>query len=175
LLDARGASEQPPILTNASLNASTAGADFSMPSPETSRRNLEKARAKWRPPRPWRSTQESIVIKRLACQWFMDEEPRCSLRELARRLGVSHTYIQKLVREFAAEPSKMLSQTSRPVRGFGMASISANGRMQIPYERHSATFEQLDEAQAMSRKMRERGWLRSRSRRELRRGPGLLS
>ena len=98
----------------------------------------------------------------------MGEEPRCSLRGLARRLGVSHTYIQKLLREFATEPSKMLRQTARPVRGFGMASISANGRMQIPYESRSATFEQLNEAQAMSRKMRDRGWLRGPDSRSLR-------
>jgi transcriptional regulator with XRE-family HTH domain len=93
----------------------------------------------------------------------MGEEPRCPLRELARRLGVSQTYIQKLVRGFAADPSKTLRQASRLVRGCGMASISANGRMQIPYERRSATFEQLNEAQQISRKMRERGWLRSPS------------
>jgi hypothetical protein len=76
---------------------------------------------------------------------------------------VSHTYIQKLVREFAADPSKTLRQTGRVVRVYGMASISADGRMQVPCERRSATFEQLNEAQEMSRKMRERGWLRSPS------------
>jgi hypothetical protein len=137
-----------------------------MPSPETSRRNLAQARAKWRPPRPWRSPQETRVIKRLARQWFMDEEPRCPLRAIARRLGVSHTYVQKLVREFAEDPNTMLRQTGRPKRGYGMASVSASGRMQVPFERRSATFEQLNEAQAMSRKMRDRGWLR---------GPGFRS
>ncbi len=30
----------------------------------------------------------------------MGEEPRCPLREIGRRFGVSHTYDQKLVREF---------------------------------------------------------------------------
>jgi hypothetical protein len=137
-----------------------------MPSPETSRRNLEQARAQWRPPRPWRSPQETRVIKRLAWQWFMDEEPRCPLREIARRLGVSHTYVQKLVREFVANPNKMLRQTGHLKRGYGMTSVSANGRMQVPFERRFATFEQLNEAQTMSRKMRERGWLRSPAHRE---------
>jgi len=44
------------------------------------------------------------VIKRLAWQWFIGAEPRCSLREFARRLGVSQTYIQKLVLPFRASP-----------------------------------------------------------------------
>jgi len=132
-----------------------------MPSPETSRRNLEKARAHWRPPRPWRCPNETRIIRRLAWQWYA--EPCCSGRDIARRLGVSHTYIQKLFREFATDPSEMLKQTCRRVRSYGLVSISANGRMQIPFERRSATFEQLNEAQKMSRKMRERGWLRSPS------------
>jgi hypothetical protein len=33
-----------------------------MPSHESSMRNLAKARAKWRPPRPWRSSDESRMI-----------------------------------------------------------------------------------------------------------------
>jgi hypothetical protein len=90
----------------------------------------------------------------------MGEEPRCPLREIARRLGVSHTYVQKLVREFATNPGKMSQELGRLVHVPGMVGVSANGRMQIPYERRSATFEQLNEAQEISRKMRERGWLR---------------
>jgi hypothetical protein len=34
-----------------------------MPSRESSLRNLEKARANWRPPRPWRSSEESQMIR----------------------------------------------------------------------------------------------------------------
>ena len=41
-----------------------------MPSRESSLRNLEKARAKWRPPRPWRCSQESQMIRRFVFQWF---------------------------------------------------------------------------------------------------------
>jgi hypothetical protein len=132
-----------------------------MPSLEASLRNLARARAKWRPPRPWRSDSESRVIRRLTWQWFSGQEPCCSGRELARRLSVSHTYVQKLAREFAVDSSKMLRQTGRAVRAYGMASISADGRIQVPCEPRSANFEQLKEAQKMSRKLRERGWLRS--------------
>src|SRR5262249_28063839 len=111
-----------------------------MPSLEASLRNLAKARAKWRPPRPWRSAQESRVIKRLVWQWFRYSGPgRWSVRALGRRLGVSHTYIQKLVREFAGDPGKI----DRLVRSS-----------------HSASFEQLSQAQEETRKQRERGWLR---------------
>src|SRR5271165_4996301 len=133
-----------------------------MPSPETSRHNLEKAWANWRRPRPWRSESESQVVRRLTWQWLIGREPRCSGRGLARRLGVSHTYVQKLVREFSADPSKILRQTSRAVRGYGPTSISAIGQLQSPHLRgYSATFEQLKQEQERSRRMRERGWLRS--------------
>ena len=111
-----------------------------MPSLEASLRNLVKARAKWRPPRPWRSAQESRVIKRLVWQWFRYSGPgKWSVRALGRRLGVSHTYIQKLVREFAVDPDKI----ERLVR---------NSRL--------ASFEQLRCAQEETRKQKERGWLR---------------
>lgn len=111
-----------------------------MPSTEASRRNLEKARAKWRRPRPLRSAQESRVIKRLVWQWFIYRGPeKWSARAVGRRLGVSHTYIQKLVREFVAVPSKI----ERMVRSA-----------------HLATFEQLSHAQEETRKQKMRAWLR---------------
>jgi hypothetical protein len=112
-----------------------------MPSRESSLRNLAKAQAKWRAPRPWRSYQETCVIKRLVWQWFNYPGPqKWTGRTVGRRLGVSHTYVQKLVREFAMEPSKML-------RG--------NWRCE-------ATLDDLSRAQEQSRKERERGWLRTR-------------
>ena len=111
-----------------------------MPSPETSRRNLQKARARWRQPRPWRSYQETRVITRLVWQWFKYQGPRKSSgRAVGRWLGVSHTYIQKLVREFAIDPSNM----QREERIYG-----------------PATFERLRHAQEETRKEKERGWLR---------------
>jgi hypothetical protein len=41
-----------------------------MPSYESSMRNLEKAQATWRRPRPLRSGHESRVIRRFVFQWF---------------------------------------------------------------------------------------------------------
>jgi hypothetical protein len=79
-----------------------------MPSRESSLRNLEKARAKWRPPRPWRCSQESQMIRRFVFQWFTRRDrSRPSGRDWARQLGISHTWLQKLVREFKEDPSKV--------------------------------------------------------------------
>jgi hypothetical protein len=109
-----------------------------MPSREASLRNLQKARAAWsHRPRPWRSFQESCLIERLAWQWFNAGETRkWSQRALARWLGVSHTYIQKLVRKFQAEPERMRSTQA----AFGPAS-----------------FEQLNGARESTKQAKEAG------------------
>lgn len=77
-----------------------------MPSYESSMRNLEKARARWRPPRPWRSSQESRIIRRFVFQWFTGGG-KPSGRAWARQLGISHTWLQKLVRQFTADTKEM--------------------------------------------------------------------
>jgi hypothetical protein len=110
-----------------------------MPSPETSRRNLQKAKANWRAPLPWRSAQETRLIKTLAWHWHKMKEPRCGGRQIARWLGVSHTYIQKLVREFDGDTRNILQQQR------------AHGQ---------ATFADLLRAQKQTAQLRERGWLR---------------
>ena len=58
---------------------------------------------------------------------------------MGRRLGVSHAYIQKLVREFVTDPSKI----EQEVRSL-----------------HLATFEQLRRAQEETWQQKELGWLR---------------
>src|ERR1039458_8163109 len=78
-----------------------------MPSRESSLRNLAKARMRWRAPRPWRSSQESNMIRRYVFQWLTCHGSRPSGRSWARALGVSHTWLQKLAREFKADPRKM--------------------------------------------------------------------
>jgi hypothetical protein len=69
-----------------------------MPSPEASRRNLQKARARWQAP------ERSEGIKDLVWEWHISTAPKESGRALARRLGVSHTYVRKLVRKLPGEP-----------------------------------------------------------------------
>jgi hypothetical protein len=79
-------------------------------------RNLAKAREKFRPPRPWRSSQESEMIQRYVFQWFTCRDAsRPSGRNWARQLGISHTWLQKLVRQFQADSSEM--QRLQVVRG----------------------------------------------------------
>lgn len=110
-----------------------------MPSRETSLRNLEKARAKWRPPRAWRSSDESRMIRRYAFLWYTGRGQKPSGREWARQLGISHTWLQKLVRRFQADPNEMwrLQRTKGDPR-----------------------FEELTRARERSRQMREGGELR---------------
>ena len=102
-------------------------------------RNLAKAKARWRPPRPWRSVEESRIISRLVYLWFTCRDRGPSAREWARRLGISHTWMQKLIRQFRADPSQMI----REVRLFGLP-----------------TFAQLARAREFTRRMNENGELR---------------
>ena len=76
--------------------------------PSTSARSLI---AHWRAPRPWRSPRESRLIRRLVWRWYKRKGPHCSGRELARHLGVSHTCVQKLLREFWANTDRMVKDT----------------------------------------------------------------
>lgn len=111
-----------------------------MPSREASLRNLERAQAKWRQPRPWRSAEETRVIKRLVWQWLNSNSPeKGSGRAVARKVGVTHTYIQKLLREFRADPDRM----RREQVAFG-----------------EATFRELARAQEETHQQKERGRLR---------------
>jgi hypothetical protein len=111
-----------------------------MPSHESSMRNLEKARAVGRPPRLWRSSGESRLIRRYVFQWYTGRGKKPSGRNWARQLGISHTWLQKLVREFQADPSEMWRLQR------------VNGDPQ---------FKDLMRAREYSRQMRERGELRS--------------
>lgn len=74
--------------------------------------NLRKARSspRYHRPRPWRSRQETEAIKRLVWRWYSHSGPGAtkeSGRAVARHLGVSHTYVQKLFRLFARDPRDM--------------------------------------------------------------------
>src|SRR5215831_2187465 len=109
-----------------------------MPSRESSLRNLEKGRVYWHPPRPLRSIQEARLIRRIVWQWFCCEEPgKSSGRAVGRWLGVSHTWIQKLLLEFTRNPSEM--QREDRVRGH-------------------ATIAQLRRARELTREQKARGW-----------------
>jgi hypothetical protein len=111
-------------------------------------RNLDVAmkRGRWRRPRPWRSQAESDVIKRLVWLWFNHRGPgrtRESIHSLARALGVSRSYIQKLVKMFERDPSEMQREDRR---------------------RGPANLTQLARGQDETRRQRERGLLRTNAR-----------
>lgn len=114
-----------------------------MPSPEKSRENLKKAKAAGRPPRPWRSQSESRLIRSFVWHWHLGRGPWCSGRALARWLGVSHTYIQKLTRTLSRNEIDFL----REVAHSGLPTI-----------------EGLRRAREESRQQRERGLLRRQRR-----------
>jgi hypothetical protein len=80
------------------------------------------------------------VIRRLVWQWLNYPSQKWSARAVGRRLGVSHTYIQKLVREFAEDP--------REAKRMAQSSI--------------ATFDELSRAQQETRQQHDLGRLRSR-------------
>ena len=80
------------------------------------------------------------MIRRLAFQWFTCRDPnRASSRAWARALGISHTWLQKLIREFQADPSWM----------WGLQR--AHGDPKYP---------DLCRAQELTHRMREQGELR---------------
>jgi len=110
-----------------------------MPSYESSMRNLEKARAKWRSPLPWRSSDESRMIQRFVFLWLTCRGTKPSGRAWARDLGISHTWLQKLVRRFQTDPGQMLRQ----------ARYHGEPR-----------FSQLTRARELTRRMNEDGQLR---------------
>jgi hypothetical protein len=90
-------------------------------------------------PRPWRSREESQMIRRFVFQWLTcRDRNRPSGRAWARNLGISHTWLQKLVRGFEADPNKM-----RLLHAYG-----------------DPTLAQLSRAQDSTRRMRGRGELR---------------
>lgn len=111
-----------------------------MPSYESSMQNLAKARAVGRPPRPWRSSQEAQMIRRYAFQWYTCRGSRPSGRAWARALGVSHTWLQKLIGEFTADPSKM---------------------WRLQAAKGDPRFTDLNRAREYSQLMKERGELRT--------------
>jgi hypothetical protein len=119
-----------------------------VPLPKTSRQNLAKANAKGRKPRPWRSPAESLIIRSLAWEWYIDQGPRCSRRGLARLLGVSHTWVQKLLRKFVADLPEIVE-------------LIVEGRPLFPEQWYPrATFVQLRAAQEETRRMREQRLVR---------------
>ena len=81
------------------------------------------------------------MIRRFVFQWLTCRDPnRPSCRDWARQLGISHTWLQKLVRKFLADLSGMY----REQRRYGDPNHS-----------------QLSRAREQTKQMMQRGELRS--------------
>jgi transcriptional regulator with XRE-family HTH domain len=111
-----------------------------MPSPESSRRNLERARHARSRQQP-RSTEETLIIKLLIWQSVVEPRRRPTQRELARQLGISQPYVQKIARRFATQ---------------GMQAMLANPRvtfedLEVARERRFATRARLSPPRAAGR------------------------
>jgi hypothetical protein len=94
---------------------------------DASVQNLAKARAsaRWHPPRPWRSKEESCIIRRFVYLWLISHDRnKPSARAWAKQLGISHTWLQKLVAQFQANPS----ETQREMSRYGDPSLAQLNR-----------------------------------------------
>lgn len=87
--------------------------NYDWPAYDASMRNLQKACARRKKlgayPRSWRSKEESFMIKRFVWWWHTSREiGKPPSRDRARPIGISHTWVQKLVREIEANPDDVL-------------------------------------------------------------------
>jgi len=118
-----------------------------MPSYEASIRNLLKAvnSPRWQRPRPWRAKEEAEMIRRYAFWWFTcRDEKKPSGRDWARQLGISHSWLQKLIKQFQENPNEMWE-------------------LQAAYG--DPTLAQLDEARERTQELKKLGGLHPRRRR----------
>jgi hypothetical protein len=113
---------------------------------DTSMENLRKAfeSERYHPPRPFRSQEEQLMVRRLALWWWTcRDSSRPSARAWAKQLGITHVWLLKLVRKFEKDPGEV-----RRLQAYGYP-----------------TSEQLDRAKEYTQRMRNRGELRSPRRR----------
>jgi hypothetical protein len=75
-----------------------------MPSPEASRKNLEKGRANWRPPRHCLAPEQRELIQCVVWWWSTCKGEKPSERAVARHIGVSYTYLQSIRKKLAKIP-----------------------------------------------------------------------
>jgi hypothetical protein len=113
-------------------------------------KNLRKACARRKElgayPRPWRSKEEQLMVRRLALQlWTCRDRNKPTVRAWARGLGVTHVWLLKLFRKFKEDPGEV-----RRLQAYGDPKP-----------------EQLRRAKEYTQRMRERGELRSPARRRV--------
>lgn len=108
---------------------------------DASMENLAKARAskRYHPRRPWRSPEESLMIRRFVLHWLTcRDRGRPSARSWALQLSISHVWLLKIVRRLKEDPSEV-----RRLQAYG-----------------EPKFAELLYARECTREMKERGELR---------------
>src|ERR1039457_6831567 len=108
---------------------------------DASIRNLQKAfdSERYHKPRPSRSPQEQLIVRRLALLWWTcRDRNKPSARAWARELGVSHVWLLELVRKFDQDPAEV-------------RRLQARGDCRT---------EEISRARDCTQRMRERGELR---------------
>jgi len=133
---------------------------------DTRRKNFAKALSspRYHPPRPFRSTDESHMIRRFAFQWFTCAGSKPSLRSWAAQLGVSRTWLQKLVREFKEDPTEMLQ--AQAYEGDPRLSDLLDARERSEGMRRRGELRPLKYQCWKLQRRREREWLKQRQQRE---------
>lgn len=74
---------------------------------DASMENLSRVRSspRYRPPRPWRSPEESDMIRRLAFQWSTcRDRNKPSASAWVRGLGITRAWLLRLAKKFATHP-----------------------------------------------------------------------
>jgi hypothetical protein len=95
---------------------------------DASMENLAKARASenYHPPRPWRSEEESLMIRRFVLLWHTcRDNGRPSARSWARQLGISHVWLLKVVRGLKEDPDEV-----RRLQSYGDPTLEQLSRTQ---------------------------------------------
>ena len=116
-----------------------------MPSYESSIRNLIKACSspRWHHPRPWRSKEETDIVRRFVFWWFTcRDRNKPPGRDWARQLAISHTSLQKLIREFKQKQN-------------------ADEMWRLQLALGDPTFDQLSRARDYTQELRKEGKVRS--------------
>jgi hypothetical protein len=91
---------------------------------EASSRAWRSARAqgRWHEPRRWRSVRESEIVRSLLWKAVQSGDRRGS-RKLAAHLGVSHTWVLMLRRQFCAHPERQAERQARYEDMWGPATL----------------------------------------------------
>ena len=80
---------------------------------EVALENIKKAQEKWKPPKRWRSPEESHLLRMFIWQWLLGRGPHCSKHALARWLSFNRFYISILKKKLPMDEAAYLREVAR--------------------------------------------------------------